>query len=74
MQIDSKSPCGICEKSNRCKTNNKDKVRECGAYKPSEFFKMFEVITRGNCMICGKELTEGLLFCKECEDKSNSRK
>jgi len=28
-----------------------------------------EVITRGNCMICGKELTEGLFFCKECENK-----
>lgn len=28
-----------------------------------------EVITRGNCMMCGKELTEGLLFCKECEAK-----
>ncbi len=33
-----------------------------------------EVITRGNCMMCGKELTEGLFFCKECEDKANSRK
>ena len=40
MQIDSKSPCGTCEKSNRCKTKNKDKIRECGAYKPSEFFEM----------------------------------
>lgn len=29
-----------------------------------------EVITRGNCMICGKELTEGLFFCKECEAKA----
>ena len=28
-----------------------------------------EVITRGNCMMCGKELTEGLFFCKECEAK-----
>ena len=33
-----------------------------------------EVITRGNCMMCGKELTEGLFFCKECEEKTNSRK
>lgn len=33
-----------------------------------------EVITRGNCMMCGKELTEGLFFCKECENKANSRK
>ncbi len=28
-----------------------------------------KVITRGNCMICGKELTDGLFFCKECKDK-----
>ena len=33
-----------------------------------------EVITRGNCMMCGKELTEGLFLCKECEDKASSRK
>lgn len=33
-----------------------------------------KVITRGNCMMCGKELTEGLFFCKECEDKANNRK
>lgn len=26
-----------------------------------------KVITRGNCMMCGKELDEGLFFCKECE-------
>lgn len=30
-----------------------------------------EVITRGNCMMCGKELTEGLFLCKECGDKVN---
>ena len=28
-----------------------------------------EIITRGNCMMCGKELDEGLFFCKECEGK-----
>lgn len=28
-----------------------------------------EEITRGKCMMCGKELTEGLFFCKECEAK-----
>ena len=33
-----------------------------------------KVITRGNCMICGKELTEGLFLCKECENKANSGK
>ncbi len=31
-----------------------------------------EIITRGNCMMCGKELTEGLFFCKECREKSES--
>ena len=33
-----------------------------------------KVITRGNCMMCGKELTEGLFFCKECRDKASKRK
>jgi hypothetical protein len=33
-----------------------------------------KVITRGKCMMCGKELTEGLFFCKECGDKANSKK
>lgn len=28
-----------------------------------------EMVTRGRCMMCGKELTEGLFFCKECEEK-----
>lgn len=28
-----------------------------------------KVVTRGRCMICGKDLTEGLFFCKECEEK-----
>ncbi len=31
-----------------------------------------KVITRGNCMICGKELTEGLFFCKDCQSKQNT--
>lgn len=31
-----------------------------------------EIITRGNCMMCGKELDEGLFFCKECEAKAES--
>lgn len=30
-----------------------------------------KVITRGNCMICGKKLTDGLFFCKECGEKAN---
>ena len=29
----------------------------------------YKVINRGKCMMCGKELTEGLFFCKECEEK-----
>lgn len=29
----------------------------------------YKVINRGKCMLCGKELTEGLFFCKECEQK-----
>lgn len=28
-----------------------------------------KVITRGNCRVCGKELTEGLFFCKKCKAK-----
>lgn len=31
-----------------------------------------EIVTRGNCMMCGKELDEGLFFCKECEEKIKS--
>ena len=33
-----------------------------------------KIITRGNCMMCGKELVDGLFFCKECENKANDRK
>ena len=33
-----------------------------------------EVVTRGKCMMCGKELTDGLFFCKECGDKANDGK
>lgn len=29
-----------------------------------------KVINRGNCIMCGKELTEGLFLCKECEAKA----
>ena len=30
-----------------------------------------KVVVRGNCMLCGKELTEdeGIFFCKNCQDK-----
>lgn len=45
-------------------------------YKTESENKKYEakVITRGKCMMCGKELTEGLFFCKECGDKANSGK
>ena len=29
-----------------------------------------KVINRGNCMMCGKKLTEGIFFCKDCESKA----
>lgn len=56
--------------------NKKTKVVAWMPIQPykSESEDEVEVVTRGNCMICGKELTEGLFFCKECEDKANSRK
>lgn len=31
-----------------------------------------KAITRGNCMMCGKELDDGLFFCKDCEAKAES--
>lgn len=39
---------------------------------PKDYIKNkldYKVINRGKCMLCGKELTEGLFFCKECEKK-----
>lgn len=34
-----------------------------------------KMINRGNCMFCGKPLTEdeGLFFCKECEKKGRNK-
>lgn len=32
-----------------------------------------KIITRGNCMACGKELTEGIFLCKECREKSRKQ-
>lgn len=26
-----------------------------------------KIVNRGNCMLCGKPLTEGLFFCEDCE-------
>jgi len=34
----------------------------------------FEIVNRGNCMMCGKELKEGLFFCRECEEKIQKTK
>lgn len=34
---------------------------------------VLKAVTRGNCMLCGKELTEGIFFCKECEDKASRK-
>ena len=33
----------------------------------------YKVINRGKCMLCGKELTEGVFFCKECEQKGDKK-
>ncbi len=32
-----------------------------------------KVVVRGNCMLCGKKLTDSLFFCKECEKKNRKR-
>lgn len=32
-----------------------------------------KIITRGNCMACGKKLTEGIFLCKECREKSRKQ-
>lgn len=29
-----------------------------------------KVINYGNCILCGKELTDNLFFCRECEEKN----
>lgn len=29
-----------------------------------------KIVAHGNCMNCGKELTEGIFFCKECMKKA----
>lgn len=69
----------VCEKEYRVNTNDIEIAMSgirsvvAGLKEESKEYKT-EVITRGKCMICGKELTEGLFFCKECENKANSRK
>lgn len=44
----------------------------CGAKMSEEPEYEVEILTNGNCMICGKELDEGLFFCKECGAKAES--
>ena len=45
----------------------------CGADMRVKNHKLgYKVINRGKCMLCGKELTEGLFFCKECEEKGGA--
>ena len=29
-----------------------------------------KIINYGNCMLCGKKLTDNLFFCRECEEKN----
>lgn len=29
-----------------------------------------KVINYGNCMLCGKKLTDSLFFCRECEEQN----
>lgn len=53
-----------------------DDCLECVKYAPTiiEADKEYEdeIITRGNCMMCGKELNKGLFFCRECKAKAES--
>lgn len=52
-----------CEKYDKCTLTD---CGDCG----HEY--EVKVINRGKCMLCGKELTEGLFFCKECEKKGGA--
>lgn len=55
--------CNQCGNLNNIPSNF---CPECGAKMDLLDYK---VINRGKCMMCGKELSEGLFFCKECEEK-----
>ena len=57
--------CGDCKHSLCCPEDAPTIIEADKEYE-------VEIITRGNCMMCGKELTEGLFFCKECEEKGES--
>ena len=66
----------MAELNRSCNTCKYNPVADVGQYPCNEcrrdILSRYEakVITRGNCMMCGKELTEGLFFCKECEAKA----
>ena len=45
---------------------------KCASTRPQGGFD-YKVINRGKCILCGKEVTEGLFFCKECEEKRKSK-
>lgn len=71
----------MAELNHSCNTCKHNPVADVGQYPCNEcrrdILPKYEakVITRGNCMMCGKELTEGLFFCKKCESKDiQSRK
>ena len=61
------TPC-MCD----TESNYIDDCGDCDRYVRKDYINNkldYKVINRGKCMICGKELTEGLFFCKECEQK-----
>ena len=68
----------MAELNRSCNTCKHNSVADVGQYPCNEcrrdILPKHEVITRGNCMMCGKELTEdeGLFFCKECVAKAES--
>lgn len=46
----------------------------CGADMRVKKHKLgYKVINRGKCMLCGKELNEGIFFCKECEKRGEEK-
>lgn len=77
-QIQSTGDCNICVNKD-CgyipKTGQMVRYN-CPFYKTESEVKEYEtkIITHGNCMICGKELTEGLFLCKECGEKANKER
>ena len=76
VEADTTRDCKTCGHSNEGKCAGTEECHECmfeNKYIEADKEYEVEVVTRGNCMMCGKELTEGLFFCKECEDKRGIR-